>query len=168
MRAVAPMPCRAGAGPSTAAPGTARVARHGRAGWLALVAWCALVGVPAESMAAACTQTPPPAAPSAAGAPIGDPRVPLRSLVSTAVQRHAGVEAARLVAEAALDDLREAEAAKRPQLSFNASLGPSFLHAEGQSLTSLAQVRGGLNLSQLLYDGQRSDCLLYTSPSPRD
>ena len=66
----------------------------------------------------------------------------------------------RRLAEAAQQDTEEARAAKRLQASANAYVGPALSHSAGSTDTSPAQMRAGLTLSQMLFDGGRSDRLI--------
>ncbi len=101
---------------------------------------------------------PAASSPAAAGAP-AEPRRLLQQLVGDALARNHGVGAARLLAEAAEQDVGEAEANKKPQASLNASVNPSLESAKGGSSSSL-QARAGISLSQTLYDGGRGDRLV--------
>jgi len=103
---------------------------------------------------------PPAAAPEAATAPAAtDPRRSLRQLVADALARSQGIGAARLLAEAAEQDVGEAEAAKKMQAGLTASLNPWLESARGANGSSL-QARAGINLSQTLWDGGRGDRLV--------
>ncbi|MBI5258789.1 MAG: TolC family protein [Burkholderiales bacterium] len=130
--------------------------RAGRAVLCALA--LAAAGLPAVR-AAGCGEAAPGASPTppAPARTAGDPREPLRSLARVAVERNAGVAAARLLADAAQDDIREAQAAKLPQASFTAGLGPAAMHAASKTETSAAQWRAGIAVNQMLYDGGRLD-----------
>ncbi|HSW05209.1 TolC family protein [Aquabacterium sp.] len=113
-----------------------------------------------QAWAAGCSEPAPPAPAASNPAPGADPRAPLRTLALGAIERNSGIAAARLIAEAALDDLRESQAAKQLQASFNASGGPAGSRAAGNTETSAAQLRAGVTVSQLLYDGGRTDRLI--------
>lgn len=101
-------------------------------------------------------QTSAPAAPMA---PV-EPRSALAGLVKDAVDRSHAVGATRLLAEAALQDIDEARAAKAIQASVGAGVGPGGSRSAGVTETATLQVRANLNVSQLLYDGGRSDRLV--------
>lgn len=96
--------------------------------------------------------SPTPAAPSV---PV-EPRNVLLGLVHEALARSNGIGAARLLAEAAGQDVAEAQASKRPQAYFNATLSPA-LNAGNDGNTAQLQARAGVTMSQMLYDGGRSD-----------
>ena len=99
-----------------------------------------------------------PASSAAAPAP-ADPRGSLQTLVRDALTRSHQVGAARLLADAAEDDIREQRAAKAVQASVGGGFGPGGSQSLAGSETSAMQVRGSLNVSQLLYDGGRVDRL---------
>jgi len=101
-----------------------------------------------------------PAASAMPAAPVpAEPRRLLQQLVADALARNHGVGAARLLAEAAEQDVGEAEAGSRPQASLNASINPALESAKGGGNSSL-QARAGITLSQTLYDGGRNDRLV--------
>lgn len=102
-----------------------------------------------------------PAAPGAAGStpPPADPRGTLQSLVREALARSHQAGAARLLADAAEDDIRETRAAKAVQANVGAGLGPATSQSLAGSETSAMQVRASVNVAQLLYDGGRIDRL---------
>ncbi|HLL10864.1 MAG TPA: TolC family protein [Rubrivivax sp.] len=124
-----------------------------------------LLGAPAA--AASCVDEDrvaaeaPPVAPGEprAGAVPADPRATLSALVQDAVARSHAVGASKLLSEAALDDVEEARAARAIQASVGGGVGPGGSRTVGVSENSAAQVRATLNVSQLLYDGGRSDRL---------
>ncbi len=89
-----------------------------------------------------------------------EPQQELRSLVHDAIQRSKAVGVARLLAEAAQQDTEEARAAKRLQASANAFIGPALVNSASVTESSPAQMRAGISLSQLLFDGGRSDRLV--------
>jgi outer membrane protein, adhesin transport system len=99
-----------------------------------------------------------PNATTAAPMPI-DPRVTLAEMVGTALERSQAVGASRMLAEAALDDVAETRAAKQIQGSLGGGLGPGASTSLGVTETSALQVRANVNISQLLYDGGRTDRL---------
>ena len=92
--------------------------------------------------------------------PAEQARTGLRTLVRRAIEQSPQVSATRLLAEAALDDTEEVRAAKAPQASLNASLGPNASRSRGQNSTSALQAGLGLGVSQLLWDGGRTDSLI--------
>ena len=97
---------------------------------------------------------------AAAAEPRTDPRGELRTLVREALDRSKAIGAARLLAEAAHQDTEEARAGKSVQAAANAGLGPAVSRSAGVTETSALQLRGGLTLSQLLYDGGRTDRII--------
>ena len=92
--------------------------------------------------------------------PAEQARTGLRTLVRRAIDQSPQASATRLLAEAANDDTDEVRAAKAPQASLNASLGPSVSRSAGQNSTSALQAGLGLGVSQLLWDGGRTDKLI--------
>jgi len=140
--------------PLAAALNAAAVARRGLLWLLALAS-----GLPAGAWAAGCVGAAAVPAPAAVASAPADPREPLRQLVQQALQRNPGIAAARLLAEAAQDDLREIQASRLPQASFSAGGGPLASWAGRDTDSSAAQLRAGISLSQLLYDGGRTDRL---------
>ena len=104
------------------------------------------------------------AASSGADAPAPvDAKVQMQGMIRDALQRSQGIGAAKLLAEAAEQDVEEARASKRPQASGYASVGPALDASNNagvsQTLKQL-QTRAGVTWSQLLYDGGRSDRLI--------
>ena len=99
-----------------------------------------------------------PAAGAEAPLPI-DPRVTLADMVGLALERSQAVGASRMLAEAALDDMEEVRAGKRVQASLGGGLGPGASSSLGVTETSALQLRANLSVSQLLYDGGRTDRL---------
>ena len=89
-----------------------------------------------------------------------EPRVALAGLVKDALDRSHAVGATRLLAEAALQDIDEARAAKAIQASVGAGIGPGGSRSAGVTETAAVQLRANLSVSQLLYDGGRSDRLV--------
>jgi len=134
--------------------------RWGSAGLLIAAAGLALMP---SARAAGCGDEARTASAAAGPAPstlAADGQATLRTLAQVAADRNPGLAAARLVAEAGLDDVREAEAAKQLQASFNAGGGPAASRSAGQTSSSGAQLHSGVSLSQLLYDGGRTDRLI--------
>ena len=70
------------------------------------------------------------------------------------------VGAARLLADAALDDVKETRSAKDIQAMVNAGAGPSVAQSAGVRDTQALQLHAGVNVTQLLYDGGRTDKLI--------
>ena len=89
-----------------------------------------------------------------------EPRSALAGLVKEALERSHAVGAARLLAEAAVQDIDEARAAKGIQASVGAGVGPGGSRSAGVTETATLQLRANLSVSQLLYDGGRSDRLV--------
>lgn len=102
------------------------------------------------AMAAPATSPAPP--------PVA-PRGQLQQLVGDALARNHGVGAARLLAEAAAQDVGEAEAGKKPLAMLTGSVSPSLESMRGSNTASL-QARAGILLSQTLYDGGRADRII--------
>ena len=89
-----------------------------------------------------------------------EPRGALAGLVKDALDRSHAVGATRLLAEAALQDIDEARAAKSIQASVGAGVGPGGSSSVGRSENAAVQLRANVNVSQLLYDGGRTDRLV--------
>ena len=106
---------------------------------------------PAAAAGAAASALPPPA-------PV-EPRTQLQTLVRDALARSNGLGAARLLAEAASQDVEEARAAKKPQAAFNGTVGPD-LSGGTSGHAALLQARASVTLSQTLFDGGRSDRII--------
>lgn len=103
---------------------------------------------------------PPAAAPGTAPAVPAEPRYLLQQLVADAQARSHGLSAARLLAEAAEQDIGEAEASRKPQAFLTASASPDLEKTKGVGASSSLQARTGITLSQMLYDGGRSERLV--------
>lgn len=88
-------------------------------------------------------------------APPAEPRRLLQQLVGDAHARSHGLGAARLLAEAAEQDIGEAEASRKPQAFLTGTVSPGLEYAKGGNAASL-QARAGITLSQTLFDGGRS------------
>ena len=88
-----------------------------------------------------------------------EPRRQLQNMVRDALQRSYGIGAAKLLAEAAEQDVEEARANKKPQASFNALIGPTISH-DNQNGANQLQARAGVNIGQTVYDGGRSDRII--------
>jgi outer membrane protein TolC len=88
-----------------------------------------------------------------------DPRAQLAGLVRDALDRSQALGAARLLASAALDDVEEVKAAKSVQAGLGGGLSSTADRAGGQNITQALQASASFNVSQLLYDGGRTDRL---------
>lgn len=97
---------------------------------------------------------PPPALSPAAA------RAGWQALVQTAAERSQALGAARLLAAAAAQDLRETAAASQTQASLGAGLGPSISQVDGSTSTSALQGNLSVGVSRLLYDGGRQQRLV--------
>ncbi len=115
--------------------------------------------------AARCVDEDAPEAPASTEAPLQasenalDPRGTLSAMVGEALARSNAVGASKLLAEAALQDIDEARAAKAVQATLGGGLGPGGSRTAGITDNAAAQLRASLNISQLFYDGGRSDRL---------
>jgi adhesin transport system outer membrane protein len=98
--------------------------------------------------------------PDEAGAAQPDPRGTLQMLVQEALARNKAVGAAELTAQAALDDIQETIATRKLQASANAGFGPGGSTGLAGTEISPLQLRAGVNVGQLLYDGGRTDKLI--------
>ncbi|MDP2007818.1 MAG: TolC family protein [Rubrivivax sp.] len=130
-----------------------------------LAAWllCAALAATAMPAGARCVDEDAPEAPAAAGTaplPPAEPRSALAGLVHDALARSHAVGAARLLAEAATQDIDEARAAQAVQASVGGGIGPGGTRSAGVTETAALQLRATLNISQLLYDGGRTDHLV--------
>jgi outer membrane protein TolC len=92
--------------------------------------------------------------------PLPDPRATLLGMVRDATERSHAVGAAALLAEAAQFDVEESRAARQVQASMSAGLGPGAQNSLGVTETSALQLRASVTVSQLLWDGGRSDHLV--------
>lgn len=92
--------------------------------------------------------------------PSEEPRAMLNELVRMALERSQSLGAAKLLAEAAAQDVDEARSAKSVQASLSGSIGPQSSSSAGITETVGALGRASLNVSQLLFDGGRSDALV--------
>jgi len=104
--------------------------------------------------------TPAPGAGAAASTAPAEPRVQLLSLVRDALARSQGIGAAKLLAEAALQDVEEAKASKQPQASLVGAVTPALVAARSSGTTTSGaqlQASAGLQLSQTLFDAGRAD-----------
>ena len=88
-----------------------------------------------------------------------DPRATLQGMVRESLQRSHAVGASRMLAEAAEFEIEEARAAKALQANLSGGLGPGGTRGNGINEMSALQARASLTVSQLLYDGGRTDRL---------
>ncbi len=91
--------------------------------------------------------------------PAIDPRQTLKQMVQEALQRSHALGASKLLAEAALSDVEETRAGKSLQANLGLGLGPGGARENGVRQDQALQSRVSLNVSQLLYDGGRTDRL---------
>ena len=103
--------------------------------------------------------TPSEAAPASL-APELPPRVQLQGLVAEALERSHAVGAARLLADASKLDVEELAASKALQATLSGGFGPGGSRTGPFTESSGAQLRATVNLSQLIYDGGRTDRLV--------
>lgn len=85
-----------------------------------------------------------------------NPRGTLAAMVQEALSRSNAIGAARLVAEAALQDIDEARAAQAVQASLGAGVGPGGSRVAAVNENSALQLRASVSINQLLYDGGRT------------
>jgi len=102
----------------------------------------------------------PTEAASASNVPETPPRVQLHGLVAEALERSHAIGAARLLADAAKLDVEELAASKALQATLSGGFGPGGSRSGAFSETSGAQLRASINVSQLVYDGGRTDKLV--------
>jgi outer membrane protein TolC len=114
-----------------------------------------------EDLAAAPAAAPAASAPMAAARPVdaSQPRLTLQGVVKQAIRRSQAIGAARLLAEAAAADVEEQRAAALPQASLTGTVGPTFASAQDTPTVNGGQLRAGINISALLYDGGHTDQL---------
>jgi len=84
-----------------------------------------------------------------------DPRLQLQTLVRDAVTRSQAVGAARLLAEAAVDDVAEVNAQRKPTVSLNGGVNAGSTTVNGITDNTGAQARAGFNVTAPLYDSGR-------------
>ncbi len=111
--------------------------------------------------AARCVDEDAPEAPATqeAAPPPANPRAMLAGLVGEALQRSNAIGAAKLMAEAALQDIEETRAAHGLQASLGGGVGPGGSRTAGITETSTAQLRASLSVGQMFYDGGRTNRL---------
>ena len=133
--------------------------------WLLAGVTAALAALAPLHLHAACLdeeklESAAPAANGAAAAPLPrEPRLQLQTMVQDALKRSNGIGAAKLLAEAAEQDVEEARANKKPQASFNAVIGPTISH-DNQNNANQLQARAGVNIGQTVFDGGRGDRII--------
>jgi adhesin transport system outer membrane protein len=124
---------------------------------------CALGGSPALANSRCINEEafdPGREAAAAAGGAAGtSPRQAVAGLVRDALLRSNAVGAARLLVDAAEQDISEAAAAKRPQAALTGAVEPQVYGNTDGSGSQLG-VRAGVTLSQTVYDGGRNDRLI--------
>jgi outer membrane protein, adhesin transport system len=96
---------------------------------------------------------PASAGSSSQPADVAAPRMNLLGLVRSAIRRSNAVGAARLLAEAAADDIAEARSAALPQVGINGQIGGIDAGAPNSTSVRGSQFQGGLSVSAPLYDG---------------
>lgn len=84
-----------------------------------------------------------------------DPRMQLQTLVRDAVTRSQAVGAAKLLAEAAVDDIAEVNAQRKPTVMLNGGVNAGSTHVNGYTDNTGAQARAGFNVTAPLYDSGR-------------
>ena len=102
---------------------------------------------------------PAAAAGSEAAAVPADPRMTLQTMVREALQRSHAIGASKMLAEAAEFEIEEARAGKAMQAGLSAGAGPGGTRQNGLNENSALQLRASVTVSQLLYDGGRTDRL---------
>ncbi len=145
-----------------------RLAALPRPRWASTLPALAMALVITGPVAAACldeeaadvTAASPASPASTTPMPPAEPRVQMLSMVREALARSQAVGASALLASAALSDIEEMRAAKAVQASLGGGIGPGGSRANGVTEQAAAQVRAGINISQLLYDGGRTDRLV--------
>lgn len=88
------------------------------------------------------------------------PRQQLLTLVRAGIERSLTLGAARLLADAALQDMEEARAASSLQGGLNAGLGPAHSESGGYTRNATLQGQASVSLSKLLWDGGRNERLV--------
>ena len=135
---------------------------HGWRHWFALLC-TGVLGVQATPAAAQCVDEQDLDACVRATAETdiapADPRATLVTMVHDAIDRSNAVGASRLLAEAALSDVEETRGAKDVQATLGGTLGPATSYSPGITESSAVQLRAALSVSQLVYDGGRTDRL---------
>jgi adhesin transport system outer membrane protein len=88
------------------------------------------------------------------------PRQQLQTLVRAGLDRSLALGAARLLADAALQDMEEARAASSVQGGLTAGLGPAHSESGGTTRNATLQGQASVSISQLLWDGGRNKGLV--------
>jgi len=151
------------AGPDFSPPWQARTARRPR--WRLALGLALACGSLAGTAGARCIDEeafdPAKAfGPPAAGTPGAvDARAAAQQLVRDALLRSNGIGAARLLTEASEQDVAEVMASRRPQAALTGSLEPSVNRGSSGD-GAHAAARAGVTLSQIVYDGGRTDRLI--------
>lgn len=99
--------------------------------------------------------------PAAGAAPVAapEPRRELATMVAEALRRSQSVGAAQLFAEAAQSDVAEVRAGREIHATLGAGVGPRASLLGHDSETVALQAQTSITVSQLLYDGGRTDRL---------
>jgi outer membrane protein TolC len=151
----------------TRLPVPVRLSRRSRIAVAVHVAMAALLGLWSLDALARCVdeQEALPVAPLADAAATAaslpaDPRDALAAVVRDTLARSHGIGAARIAADAALDDVLEAAASRQLQASVSGGLGPGGSQSLAGTETSALQLRGSVSISRLIYDGGRTAALV--------
>jgi outer membrane protein TolC len=96
----------------------------------------------------------------AAPLPVEPPRTVLAQMVRDTLARSQAVGAGKLLAEAALDEVAQQRASTGMQASVGGNIGPAVSRSFNVTNTSAMQGTASLSVSQLLYDGGRTDRLV--------
>lgn len=115
--------------------------------------------VPTRCLDDAGAETWNPGEPAGSATAAPDPRAALQTLVREALARSHQVGAARMLAEAAIDDTEQARAAGSIQASLGLGLGPGGRRDALGTSHAESEGRATLNLSQLIWDGRRTERL---------
>lgn len=83
------------------------------------------------------------------------PKARLAALVQATLNRSQSYGAVTLLADAARNEVAEAQAGKDPQISANGGVGPSLSRSGGTSQTAFVQMQAGVQVSQVFWDGGR-------------
>ncbi|WP_374317508.1 TolC family protein [Aquabacterium sp.] len=83
----------------------------------------------------------------------------LRIIAREAAHRSAQIGAARLLSDAAEQDIDDTKGGRLPQVSLSASVGPSYSQYAGQTIRNGNLVTGTLTVTGLIYDGGRLNYL---------
>jgi outer membrane protein, adhesin transport system len=152
-----------GAEPGRPLPGS-RLSTRPRArwpGWMLCLALGLLTMVQGARAQSQCVNDDPE--PAVAAGSARDPaaaRTAWQDLIRAALERSRAVGAARLLADAARQDLLETRAGADWQANLDAAVGPSLRRSGGATASSLLQGSAAISLSRTLYDGGRHDRLV--------